>query len=84
MKTLTIRDVPDDLHVALKARAQQSRRSLNQQVIAELSRATPDESNEQRAMRVEKEIMLAATLRSRATGFMTASELDAAKREGLI
>ena len=37
MATLTIRNLPDELHAILKERARQNRRSLNQEVIAELS-----------------------------------------------
>ncbi len=36
MKTLTIRGLPDDVHEGLKNRAKQNRRSLNQEIIAEL------------------------------------------------
>jgi plasmid stability protein len=38
MKTVTIRGLPDETHALLKKRAQSNRRSLNQEVIAELSR----------------------------------------------
>jgi plasmid stability protein len=82
MKTLTIRDLPDPLHAALKERARRNRRSLNQQVIAELSRIEAFETDEDRASRVDREIRQAAELRSRATGFFTAEEIDAGKREG--
>ena len=36
MATLTIRNLPDEVHERLKARAKRNRRSLNQEVIAEL------------------------------------------------
>lgn len=36
MKTLTIRGLPDEVHARLKKQAQENRRSLNQEVIAEL------------------------------------------------
>ena len=36
MKTLTIRGVPDDVHERFKERARLNRRSLNQELIAEL------------------------------------------------
>ena len=38
MKTLTIRGLPDEVHERLKKRAKANRRSLNQEVIAELAR----------------------------------------------
>lgn len=34
MATLTIRNLPEDLHAALKERARKNRRSLNQEVIS--------------------------------------------------
>ncbi|MEK7795486.1 MAG: Arc family DNA-binding protein [Candidatus Hydrogenedentota bacterium] len=34
MKTLTIRNLPDDLHAQLKDRARHNRRSLNGEVVA--------------------------------------------------
>ncbi len=82
MKTLTIRDLPDALHAALKDRARRNRRSLNQQVIAELSRIEAVETGEERAARVEREIRNAAALRNKATGFFESEEIDAGKREG--
>lgn len=36
MATLTIRNIPDEVHARLKAQAKRNRRSLNQEVIAEL------------------------------------------------
>ena len=37
MKTVTIRGVPEELHEKLRQRARQNRRSLNQEIIAELA-----------------------------------------------
>jgi len=82
MATLTIRDLPEPLHAALKERARRNRRSLNQQVIEDLSRIEVVETEEERSLRVEREIQWATELRSRMRGFMTAEEIDAAKREG--
>lgn len=36
MAALTIRNLPDELHARLKEQAKRNRRSLNQEVIAEL------------------------------------------------
>lgn len=83
MKTITIRDMPDDVHAHLKERARRNRRSLNQQAIADLSQIGFLESAEERATRVEREIWESEALRARATGFLSAGEIDAAKREGL-
>ncbi|MCH7226302.1 FitA-like ribbon-helix-helix domain-containing protein [Haloferula sp. A504] len=82
MKTMTIRDVPDELHAALKERARRNRRSLNQQVIEDLSRSQAAETDEERRVRVEREIRQAAALRDRVRVFLSAAEIDAAKREG--
>jgi len=41
MATLTLRNVPDDLYAALKESAKRNRRSLNQEVIAELTSRDP-------------------------------------------
>ncbi len=40
MATLTIRNLPEELHQMLKSRAEVNRRSLNQQVIADLEALT--------------------------------------------
>ncbi len=39
MKTLTIRGLPQEVHETLKRRAAENRRSLNQEIIAELVEA---------------------------------------------
>jgi predicted nucleotidyltransferase/plasmid stability protein len=44
MSTLTIRGVPDDLHEALKARAERNRRSLNSEILVLLESAAGDRS----------------------------------------
>lgn len=79
---MTLRNVPDELHAMLVARARANRRSLNQQVIAELGGEGAVETERGRMARVEREIQRAAELRSRMRGFMTVDEIDAAKREG--
>lgn len=86
MKTLTIRGVPDELHEALQVRARLNRRSVNQEVIAELAGKTGPLSDEAEAVRkrkrAEEKIALAAKIRSGVTQFMTAEEIDAAINEG--
>lgn len=79
MATLTIRNLPEELHETLKIRAKRNHRSLNQEVIAELSQV---ETAEDRKARVEQEISEIDALRARAKRFLTAEEIDAAKREG--
>ena len=82
MRTMTIRDMPDEVHARLKERARRNRRSMNQQAIVELSQTGFGESAEERAARVEREIRESDALRARAKGFLTSEEIDAAKREG--
>lgn len=85
MATLTIRNLPDELHETLKLRAKRNRRSLNQEVIAELANASGavmEGDAERKRVRAEEMIGMVKDLRSRMTHFMTAEEIDAAKREG--
>ena len=86
MATLTIRNLPDELHLALKERAKRSRRSLNQQVIAELM-AVPGEGDDAARLvasreRMEKALEAVDEVRMSMTRFMSAEEIDAAKVEG--
>ena len=85
MATLTIRNVPDELHAALKERARRNRRSLNQQVIAELG-ADGEETEEVRTERARKRVAKAKAkidaARSRMKRFLSAEEIDEAIREG--
>jgi len=77
MATLTIRNVPNELHEALKERARKNRRSVNQEVIAELAAVARVEEASGNVV-IEK----IREMRSRMKGFMTAEEIDAAKKEG--
>ena len=81
MPTLTIRNVPEDLHARLKEQARRNRRSLNQEVIAELD-AIQQVSGERKSTRAEEMIAKANELRRGIKRFMTAEEIDAAKVEG--
>lgn len=82
MATLTIRNLPDDLHAALKKRAQMNRRSLNQEVIAELSVATGRSRADEARLRWEEANALVDEMRKGMKGFMTAREIDAAIQDG--
>jgi plasmid stability protein len=86
MKTLTIRGVPDEVHEALQVRARLNRRSVNQEVIAELAGKVGPLSAEAEAVRkrkrAEEKIALAEKIRSGIAQFMTAAEIDAAVEEG--
>lgn len=87
MPTLTIRNVPDELHSALKERAKRNRRSLNQEVIAELSAVEGDEELDEARLdrareRARSGLAKIDEVRSRMKRFMTGEEIDAAIREG--
>lgn len=82
MATLTIRNLPEEVHAELKERARRNRRSLNQEVIAELSRSGSFETEDERRGRVERELRDVAELRRRTKGFLSAEEIDVAKRDG--
>jgi plasmid stability protein len=82
MATLTIRNFPEQLHETFKLRAKRNRRSVSQEVIAELSLAISHETPEERTARVEREILEIDVLRARAKGFLTAEQIDEAKRDG--
>jgi antitoxin FitA len=86
MATLTIRNLPDELHLLLKERAKRNRRSVNQEVIAELS-AVPGFMDDAARIAASRERMRRVTaeidaVRSRMTGFMSTEEIDAAIEEG--
>jgi len=87
MATLTIRNVPDDLHARLKERARRNRRSLNQEVIAELDEAlrSPESEEERIARRRainEEASRQVARLREGVTRYMTTEEIREAIEEG--
>lgn len=63
MRALQIRDLPDDIHAALRARAKRQGRSLAQQALAEL-RALPElEARERRLELIERLVARAAAQR---------------------
>jgi plasmid stability protein len=85
MATLTIRNVPDELHARLKERARRNRRSLNQEVIAELSDDGADSESERLQQSKERMAKVIADIeewRKGVTRFATAEEIDAAIEEG--
>lgn len=87
MATLTIRNVPDNLHARLKEQAKRNRRSLNQEVIAELDAAMrPPETEEERIARRrainERASGEVARLRESVTRYLTAEEIRDAIDEG--
>ncbi|WP_425609092.1 FitA-like ribbon-helix-helix domain-containing protein [Synoicihabitans lomoniglobus] len=80
MKTITIRDVPEDLLAGLKQTAKRSRRSLNQQVLVCLEEAWVGKGGGVMG-NVEAELAEIRLLRGNSKP-MTAAEIDAAKRGG--
>lgn len=82
---LTIRGLPDEIHARLKERAKANRRSLNQEVVAELIASGSDSETENikgaqdRMRRANAEI---DSIRAKMTWFMTTEEIRAAINEG--
>lgn len=77
MPTLTLKDVPPELHRRLKARALRNRRSLNREAIECLRAAT-------HAGPIDPEALLAKarSLREQASGRLTQRDLEAARGAG--
>ncbi len=83
MATLTIRNLPEAVHAELKSRARENRRSLNQEVIAELINRNAHVRNEaDDRWRARAMIARARQLRVGMKRFMTAGEIDSAVEEG--
>jgi plasmid stability protein len=78
MATITLKNIPADLHRKLKKRADENQRSLNKEIISTLQSATG------KAQRVDIEALLreARVARSKFTREIKASEIDAWKRAG--
>jgi len=86
MATLTIRNLPDEVHERLRGQAKRNRRSLNQEVIAELSAESVPES-EARRVAAGKERMRRANemidaMRAQLPRLLTTDEIDEGIREG--
>lgn len=77
MATITLKGIPSQLHRALKRRAKDNHRSLNQEVMSTLASATPRTSKD-----VEAILEAARKIRERLHFVATPEEIDAAKREG--
>jgi plasmid stability protein len=79
--TLTLKHFPDDLHAALKQRAEQRRRSMNAEAIDIIGQAL----RRYDAIGVEDKLTVFRQLRERARDvWATPSEIDAARRSGRI
>jgi antitoxin FitA len=85
MATLTIRNLPDDLHARLREQARRNRRSLNQEIIAELARVSGQSEADPVAIareRMRQAIRETDKIRAGINRFMTAKEIDEAIEEG--
>lgn len=78
MATITLKNIPAELHRRLKKRAQEHHRSLNKEIISTLHSATG------KAQRVDVEALIreAREARSKFTREIKAAEIDAWKRTG--
>ena len=80
MATITLKNIPADLHRQLKKRAEEHHRSLNKEIIATLKNATsgtiPLDST-----KLEESVRRARSLFRRP---ITAREIDRWKREGRL
>ena len=77
MATITIKNIPDDLHEALKEKANLQRRSLNSEIIACLEASV-------RSLPVDLESFLYKTrvLREKVSGRLSNRDLKTLKDEG--
>ena len=78
MPTITVKNIPADLHRELKKRAEEHHRSLNKEVIATLKNAT----GKTHRVDIDALIREARTARSKFTREISTAEIDAWKRAG--
>jgi plasmid stability protein len=78
MATITLKNIPRDLHQKLKKRAKEHHRSLNKEIISTLNSATGN------VHRVDVDALIreARVARSRFKREISAAEIDAWKRAG--
>ena len=78
MATITLKNIPRDLHRKLKKRAKEHHRSLNKEIISTLNSATGN------VHRVDVDALIreARVARSKFTREISAAEIDAWKRAG--
>ena len=77
MATITLKNLPDELHERLKKRAAQNRRSLNNEVIACLEGTAAMESRD-----TDRFLAEARALRKTIGGYLTEKQLNRYKRSG--
>jgi plasmid stability protein len=81
MATLTLKDVPADLHRKLKARADQNGRSMNREIIECLERSFQVERIDVEAL-IEKARRVRARIAATSDARVTKREVDRLKRQG--
>ncbi|MBZ0091947.1 MAG: Arc family DNA-binding protein [Sulfuricellaceae bacterium] len=77
MATITLKNIPDDLHRRLKESAAQHHRSMNKEIIARLEEQLMPPKRDTDAKLAELR-----TLRRQLPVYATPEEIDAAKDEG--
>ena len=77
MASITIKNIPEDLHLRLKQRAEEHRRSLNAEVIACLEAIMAERTDDPEAW-----IREARVLREEVGGYLTPDSIDALIEEG--
>ena len=82
MANLTIRGLPDEVHVRLKERAKANRRSLNQEIVAELIASGSDSGAERARKRMQEANAEIDRMRAKMKRFMTTDEINTAIHEG--
>jgi plasmid stability protein len=80
MPTITLKNIPADLHRRLKKRAEEHHRSLNQEIISTLKSVT----GETHRVDVDALTREARAARSKFTRQISAAEIDAWKRAGRL
>lgn len=78
MATITLKNIPAELYRALKKRAEEHHRSLNEEIIATLKSA----ASETHRVDVEAMTREARAARAKFTRQISAAEIDAWKRAG--
>jgi plasmid stability protein len=81
MATVTLKDLPADLHRKLKARAERNGRSLNREVIECLEASFGVERIDVEAL-VEKARRVRASIAATTSARITGREIDRLKRQG--
>jgi antitoxin FitA len=80
MKNMSVKNIPDHTHKALKKQAETNHRSLNKEILAILERSIGNTSYQN--PNTEKLLAEIREVRKRFKGSLTIEQIDRAKREG--